>query len=375
MRGTSRSRGASSTTFSTAELARGEQPVALTMCDERLRLGGRARTALRPTRAETSSAVRRGRGRARASAAARRSACSAPAAGRRCRSAPARAAAAARRRAALRPSSASSRRTPASRSTTARTRSVSRTPSRLGLAARPDARPSARVPGSGSCCHATSWPAGAQSAARRRKKRNVTKRSPAGRRGSRATRRAPRPAGTRSAGRRPRFRRSPSTRQLPLAAVAVERREVVAIVDAEASAAARLDAAPAARGTSARAARDAASGRARRCPSAQKFASFGTSPKSPPYAQYVAAARVRLPDPVVDPLPDEPALERVVVLGTRRSSRRARRSSCPSRASTRRGSSAAGRRSASPPTSRSRRARGTSGRRRRSRDARRSSPA
>ena len=62
----------------------------------------------------------------------------------------------------------------------------------------------------------------------------------------------------------------------------------------------------------------------------------------------LAPVRVGRPDPVVDPLPDEAALEPRRGARTPRSSRRARRSSCPSRASTRTGSAAAGRRPLAP---------------------------
>ena len=122
--------------------------------------------------------------------------------------------------------------------------------------------------------------------------------------------------------------------QLPLAAVAVEAREEVPVADAEASAAQRLD----------------AYGLREELQLVQGGVGGAVGPDDPVGAEVrvvrrlaevaavgpvLPAAAVDLADAVVDPLPDEAALQGGRGGRRPRSSRPGRRSSCPSRASTR----------------------------------------
>ena len=316
-RGTSRSSGAELDHVLDEELARCEQPVALAV--HRVVPVAAARRAMHdldPCRDadRVDAAARGGRGRARASAAARRSACSAPAAARRCRSAPARAAGAGPSTSDVPPVERSSRGRPSRGRSTARTcrRPRARRP-RLGAdvrAARPAARTAAAA---ASCCHATSWPAGAQSVARAQEE---------------------------AEGDEP---LAVAARQLERDVERLARRRRAAPAGARPCAARRRRSAPTRRG-SGRASRSGGGcgcGSARRrdastctgcarnlsscsagcgvrsgqtIPSAQKFASCGVVAEVAAVRPVLAPARVALPDAVVDPLPDEPALERVVLL-------------------------------------------------------------
>ena len=168
-----------------------------------------------------------------------------------------------------------------------------------------------RRDGSASCCQATSWPAGAQSVARRRKKRNVTNRSPAAARRSSSTSSAS-PGATRSAaGSRCTTSPSPVSSHVPRSR---RGREVVAVPDPEACGRRRGSTRTgwARNLSSCSAGCGVRSGQTR--PSAQKFASFGVVAEVAAVGPVVAAVAVGAPDAVVDPLPDEPALQRVVAL-------------------------------------------------------------
>ena len=179
MRGTSRRPRASSTTFSTTQLAGGEQPVAVTVRDEPWRRCARRSTARPSTRAELEDELEPVEAElepARQDAAAP---APAPGAGRRCRWGRARAEGCGPSTRTLRPPSAElapARRV--SRSTTRADRAgLEHAVGARAARPRPDARRRRRRR-QRSCCQATSCPAGAQSVASRRKKRNVTKRSP-----------------------------------------------------------------------------------------------------------------------------------------------------------------------------------------------------
>ena len=190
------------------------------------------------------------------------------------------------------------------------------------------------VDGRPSCCQATSCPAGAHSVASRRKKRNVIVALARRRRGSLSATSSV--CARRDAQRRQLAAGTPLAvdGQLPLAAVAVEAREEVPVADAEAAAAERLDADRLRRGTSARSARGGGCGRARRC--RRRRSSRRAEPRRSRRRRPSTRGRGGRPGGCRGR--STPRRSRPAAPGggrTRRSSRRGRRSSCPSRASTR----------------------------------------
>ena len=254
-----------------------------------------------------------GRGRARASAGARPSAGPAAAAGRRCRSAPATAGAAARR------SERSGRRCSSSESVPVPASTTARVPAGLEHSRRAQAPPCVRPcdrlgrERSASCCQATSWPAGAQSVARAEEEAEGDEPLARRRAGARARPRASLPARRGAAGGARLRTTSPSlvSSHVPRSRSRVTKSWRFRI---------RKRRSPT-RSTCTGCARNFSSGSAgcgvrsgQTIPSAQKFASLRLVAEVAAVGPVLAASRVRAPDPVVDPLPDEPALQRVVAL-------------------------------------------------------------